>query len=225
MSEIALRTSERKLQRGNILHWRPVGSTIVCISNSMRIRKWLEICCDLVSPKKRKDYESLPAYDKLCEAWTPELRETWLIADRPTKDYPLGQLLMDNSYPQKLWDELIEPLGVLKDLPLAPESDVLIYNTWLWSETERKQFYIVSNTDATDEEVESWQGTEERVDGLNTVIAWKKQIKYQTELGLSQPELDKIANPDIVVHPKFDAPVPKIKIVQPNLAGSRITVR
>src|SRR3990172_4067271 len=115
MAEIALRTSERKLQRGDVLHWRPVGSTIVCISNSTRIRKWLEICCDLVSPQKRKDYTSLPSYQRLCEAWTPEIRQVWFEADRPTAQYTLGQLLTDKTYPQKLWDELIESLGIVAD--------------------------------------------------------------------------------------------------------------
>ena len=241
MAEIALRTTERKLQKDKYLAWRPVGSTIVCLSDSMIRRKWLEICCDLVAPYKRKDYTTLPGYTELVAAWTPELRKAWLEADRPTEQYKLGQLLMDKTYPQKLWDELIKPIGVDTNLPLAPESNVKVHDTWLWSERERKSYFIVVNTDAADEEVQGWQGSEERdadtgevlpelAEGevrdakISLAIVWKKQIKYATDIGLSGGTLDKIANHELVVNPKFDAPVSKVKFIQPSLADSVIAM-
>jgi len=162
MSEIALRTTERKLQKVEYLGWRPVGSTIVCCSDSLIRRKWLEICCDLVSPKKRDNFKGIPGWQRLCDAWTPELRDAWLHYDAPTKKHPIGRLLMDKTYPQVVWKELIEPIGILADLPFAPDANVKVYDTWLWSSEERKRYFIVVNNDADNDMVESWQGIENR---------------------------------------------------------------
>ncbi len=258
MAEIALRTTERLLQKVACFHWRPRGATIVCCSDSQIRGKWLGILCDLVSPKKRKDYGGLPGFQRLCDAWTPQLREAWLAYDRPTKAHPLGRLLQDRSYPQVVWAELIEPIGVLPDLPLAPGSDVPIYNTWLWSDRERKDYFLVVNSDADSETVEGWQGVDHRdadtgevLPGLsselfttkpaagfyepieikgvqywrevydpviNLAIVWKKQIRYETDLGLSGGTLADIANPDKVLNPRFDKPVVPVKVLRPDLA-------
>lgn len=238
MAEIALRTTERKTQTATRLSWRPVGSTIVCCSDSIIRRKWLEICCDLVSPKKRDNFRGIPGWRELCEAWTQDLRAAWIEYDRPTIAYPLGQLLMDKSYPQVVWHEIIEPLGMLADLPFAPESDVRVHDTWLWSDDERKRYYIVINTDADSETIESWQGVEERDADTGEVlpelgegeirdpqikiaIVWAKQIRYLTDLGLTGGTLGDIANTDKVLHPKFDSPVAKLKAVRPDIADAR----
>jgi len=218
MAEIALRTTERRLVRDGCLHWRPVGSTIVCCDDHMIRRKWLEICCDLVAPYKRKDYTTLPGFDKLVEAWTPELREAWLEFDRPTEQYKLGQLLMDDAFPQSVWQTMIEPIGVLKDLPFAPESDKKVHDTWLWSEGERKNYYLVYNDDANRQEVQSWQGTEERETSdpkIKLAHVWAKQVEYKLDIGLSLGTLADIADPEKVKNPRHDKPVGKDKIKQP----------
>lgn len=237
MSEIALRTTERKLQKDKYLGWRPVGSTIVCCSDSLIRRKWLEICCDLVSPTKRDKFQNIPGWQRLCDAWTPQLREAWLEYDRPTEQYKIGRLLMDKSYPQVVWKDMIEPIGFLKDLPFAPESDVRVHDTWLWSSEERKRYFIVVNEDANDETVESWQSSEERDadtglvlpdldenevrdSKINIAVVWKKQIKYKTDIGLSSGTLDDIANITKELNPRFDMPVASIKVIQPDIADS-----
>lgn len=238
MSEIALRTTERKLQKAKYLGWRPVGSTIVCCSDSLIRRKWLEICCDLVSPKKRDNFRNIPGWQRLCDAWTPELREEWFHYDRPTEQHPIGRLLMDKSYPQVVWKDMIEPIGVLKDLPFAPDSDVKVHDTWLWSEQERKRYFIVVNQDASNDEVESWQGVEERDEDTGEVlpdlaedevrdpavsfaVVWKKQIKYKTEIGLSGGTLMDIANLGTAMNPRFDKPILQIKAVRPNMNDAK----
>lgn len=238
MSEIALRTTERKIQKAKYLDWRPVGSTIVCCSDSLIRRKWLEICCDLVSPTKRDKFKNIPGWQRLCDAWTPELRDAWLEYDRPTEQHKIGRLLMDKSYPQQVWKEMIEPIGVLKDLPFAPDADVKVHDTWLWSSEERKRYFIVVNTDANDETVESWQGSEDRdadtglvlpelAEGekrdpaINLAVVWKKQIRYKTDIGLSGGTLTDIANVTKELNPRFDLPVETIKVIQPNIADSR----
>ena len=234
MSEVALRTTERKLQTAKALFWRPAGSTIVCCSDHAIRRKWLEISCDLVAPYKRERYTSLPGYDKLVEAWTPQLREAWLEFDRPTEKYKLGQLLQDDAFPQSVWQMMIEPIGVLADMPFAPESDRRVYDTWLWNEQERKTYFIVHNNDAGRTTVEGWQGVEERdadtgavlnplLPGterdpkINVAIVWAKQIKYKTDLELSIGTLDDIATPDKPLHPRFDKPVAMVKAIRPEI--------
>ena len=235
MAEIALRTTERKLQRTKYLAWRPVGSAMICQSDHTICRKWIEICCDLVSPKKRNTYQNIPGWSRLCDAWTPALREAWLEADRPTNQWKLSRLLQDHTYSTQLWNELIVPIGVDKDLPLAPESDVKIHHTWLWSEIERKKYFIVINTDADSPTIDNWNGHEERDadtgdvlplltegqvrdPGISFAIMPKKQCKYEIDIGLTGSDLDKISNPEIIVHPKFEAPVISQKFIRPVIA-------
>lgn len=257
MAEIALRTSERKLERA----WRPVGSTDVCISDSCRRRKWLEIFCEFARPKKRNTdpkFKSIPGWNRICEAWTPELWQAWFEADRSTEEHKVGRLLMDKAYPQEVWGNLIEPIGVLVDFPLAPESDKKAHDTWLWNEAERKRFFIIVNDDADDEEVESWQSAQTR-DGdlgivlpelsrelfkykpvigfynlietdkgnywfevydpaINVVSIWKKRFDYIADPEISGATMADIANPDKVLHPRFDKPISSTQMKQPKIA-------
>ncbi|MBE3120404.1 MAG: hypothetical protein IMZ50_16825 [Candidatus Atribacteria bacterium] len=232
MAEIALRTTERKVQKAKYLAWRPIGSAMIAQSDHTICRKWLEICCDLVSPKKRETYRNIPGWTRLCEAWTPELREAWLEADRPTPIWKLSRLLEDHTFSAMLWDSLIVPIGVTADLPLAPESDMPVHRTWLWSEGERKRYFIVVNTDADSPTVDNWNG-HDQYDGatglvlpqlaegevrdpkIKVVISPRRQCKYRTDIGLSAATLLDIANMEKIKNPRFDKPVSKDKIKQP----------
>ena len=235
-SEIALRTSERRLQKAHYLALRPKGAAIVPISNSMRLRKWLEICCDLVSPTKRSAYATLPGWKRLCDAWTPELRAAWLDYGRPTAAFPLGRLMQDKAFPQAVWDALIKPVGVEADLPYAPEADVRVSETWLWSSEERKRYFIVVNEDSADAVVEGWGGDEERdavtwallpalKEGavrdpkINVARVSRKVVPYETDIGLAADTIAKISEPDTIVHPRFDKPVAVTKFVPPTLTA------
>ncbi len=141
---------------------------------------------------------------------------------------------MDKSFPQQVWAELIEPIGVLADIPLAPESDVPAYDTWLWHEAERKRYFIVVNNDADDEEVESWQTSQTR-DGdlgialpelapgetydpvINVVSIWKKRFDYIADPDISGQTMIDIANADKVLHPRFDKPIEAAQMKQPRI--------
>lgn len=232
MAEIALRTSERLVQKAKYLAWRPVGSAIACCSDHTIRRKWLEICCDLVSPQKRENYRGIPGWQRLCDAWTPQLRAAWLAADRPTRDWPLSQLLQDHTHSQRVWDSLIVPIGVDRDLPLAPESDVPVHQTWLWSDIERKRYYIVVNTDADSPTVDNWNGHEQsdgdtglvlprlaegetRDPRIKVVISPRMMVDYKHDLGLSAAKLAKIADKAQVNHPDFTSAVGKAKFKAP----------
>jgi len=232
MSEIALRTTELKVQKESYLAWRPVGSAMVCCSDHCICRKWLEICCDLVSPVKRTNYQNIPGWKFLCDAWTPELRLAWLEADRPSKDFKLSRLLEDHTFSASLWDSLIAPIGVVSDLPLAPESDMPVHKTWLWSEGERKNYFIIVNTDADSPTVENWNGHEEYdaatglvlprlADGqvrdpkIKVVISPRKVVAYKTELALTGAKLAKIDDKTQVVNPDYTLAVAAIKFKSP----------
>jgi hypothetical protein len=236
VSEIALRTTERRVQKAKYLAWRPVGSAMVCCSDHKIRMKWLEICCDLVSPTKRDRYRGIPGWQRLCDAWTPDLRDAWLDADMPTEGYPLGRLLSDHTYVDGLWDGLIKPIGVESDLPFAPESDMPIHRTWLWSDVERKMYFIVANYDTPSSTIEGWNGHDEcdattgavlpilkegevRDPKIKIVMKPRRMVKYQTDIGLDSAKLAKIADPAVVVYPRFDAPVAAAKFQVPGDAA------
>ncbi len=259
MAELALLTTEFRNQKDKYLTLRPVGSVIVALSDRVIRAKWLEICCDLVSPINRDtpNYDKIPGWGKLCEAWTPELwakwwhlqrpmkpgmveswpadvREIWESLDKSVAIYPHGFLFQEPTAPAQLWQALIEPLGVLDDLPKEPTGQRPAYDAWFWSEHERKTFFIVSNTDANDTEVMSWGQHVGRVQetgevlsatdvrwkdtGVNKVVGPRGLVKYETDIGLSGGTLADIADPEKVVHPRFDKPVSLANVVHPDTA-------
>ena len=217
MAELALRTTELLAKKAKYTAWKPVGSAIVCQSDHTICRKWLEICCDLVSPKKRENYRGIPGWKRLCDAWIPEMREAWLEYDRPVDKWPLGRLLQDHVFCDLFWSEMIESTGVVGDLPLAPESDMTISKTWLWSEIERKRFFIVANADSESPVVDNWNGADERAGDKGLVLCPKRMVNYETEIGLDGAKLDKIAQLDTIVHPDFATPVAVALIKQPDI--------
>ena len=206
MSEIALRTTEFLNHKAKYTAYRPVGSVVTAIS-AWRIKaKWTEIICDLMEPSKRKTYTGLPGYDKLIAAWTPALLGEWVSWYRKTQLKTINRPALDT-----FWTEQIEPIGVLADLPTDPTGEKPVYETWLWSEYERKRFFVVANTDLTDTQAEALNGFDEKpgtVGGIGkTFLTPKKMLDYKTSLGLDAATVAKIDNVDVVVDPKFDAPV------------------
>ena len=234
MPELALRTTERYCEKTKYTSWRPVGSVIVAITRQRLRRKWLEIVCDLMRPDKRENYRNIPGYNRLCEAWSQELWDEWFELNRPTKEYPLGPLLQDESCAQKMWNERVVPLGLPSDLPFAPEADLRVCDTWLWSERERRNYFIVVNEDASDDEVKTWADhVEWDVDadaewqtdtegkptnpGHRLLIRPRMCVRYQTDLGLSDKTRARIADKNQVVHPRFDKPVAAAYFRRPEL--------
>jgi len=210
MAELALRTTEFLNRKPRYTAWRPVGSVVVALSDRIIRRKWIEIAADLVSPAKRDRFRHIPGWDALTKAWTPEVREAWLALRR-------GELgAADDAW---FWANHIVPTGIEKDLPLAPESAVRVCDTWLWSDHERRTFFIVANTDATDDEIEAMSWHEERERDGRKVVSPAARIDYLTDIGLSADTLDKIADPDQVVHPRFDKPVAKAEARRPDLSA------
>ena len=215
MAEIALRTTEFLNRKAKYTAWRPVGSVIIAISRSMMRRKWCEIVCDLMRPDKRERFRGVPGYERLCQAWSRELWEAWFEFSRPSPDWPMGRMLMDQGAPAEFWNRNIVPLGIVNDLPQAPEADMSVADTWLWSEKERKRYFIVVS--AAGQEVEDWQNHEEVTHiSLGRILHPRKMLDYPRASWLSADSVAKIQDAGQVCHPKFHRPVAVAEFLRPD---------
>lgn len=216
MTEISLRTKNELIKRGEkAITWKPLGSVISAHKDITIRMKWLEIVCDLVSPQKRNNYKGIPGYQYLCDHWTPELRKQWIDAGRPTEEEPHGFIRLSKQC-QKIWDEKVDP-SLISTLGKDPTLIKNITDTWLWSEHERKTSFIITNTDIEDYAWDVFGQGKTYVKEGHVIVAPGAIINYATDIGLSQTTLDKIADPNIIVHPRFDLPVAGIYFNSPNL--------
>ena len=251
MAEIALRTTEflNNDPRKAYIAYRPVGSVVVAMSAARIRRKWLEILCDLMAPSKRDSYVTLPGFNTMKEMWSHELLGKWVEFYRDQRNK------FNEVADAKFWTEVIEPIGLLPDLPKDPLGLRPVYETWLWSDHERKTLFIITNDDASTATVESWNGRdaldedgdamsyhEEQVlryhiemsDGSPAIasamvpemvadkalyaILPKRMVKYETDIpDLSEGSKGDIADPDVIVHPRFDKPVLSTLVKRPTL--------
>lgn len=217
MSEIALKTKEFIGRKSKYIAYRPIGSTVVSIPTNIIRRKWLEIVCDLVSPKKREMFKNIPGWKYLCDHWTQQLWDEWRSKDVPSEKYPIGELTGVNTAAQTMWDERVDP----QLISLIGKEPGLVKDkcdTWLWSEYERKNFFIVANEDAEHYEVQEYMRHINMIKDGKIIIVPAGNIDYVSNIGLSQDTLDKISDPDVVVDPKFDSPVSKTVISSPDLS-------
>jgi len=222
MAEIALRTSEFYNRKEKYTAWRPVGSVIVAISDRAIRRKWAEMLCDFPStakwPHRRKRFiatwqevyglsrdEATVTTDRIRQAWSPRLLREWVDYDR------LGKAAEDEQF----WAEQIESLGILDDLPFDPTLNRPVWQTWVWSLFERQRYFIVTNVDATDAEIAVAANREQRQEKDGIVVCPMKMVDYRTKLGLSAETLAKIGDAAVAVHPRFDLPVAKAKVIRP----------
>jgi len=210
MSEVSLRTRELYNKKEKYIAWKPIGS-VVSVINYRRMRlKWIEIICDLARPEKRASYEGFPGWTYICQHWSRDKWEAWREED-------VGKTLiknMDTFWKTYCEESLISALG--KD----PRGQKNLTDTWLWSEHERKIFFIVVNEDEVDEvKVDNWQGVAEQFQNGDLFITKKTRVKFQTDIpSISDKTQDDIMNPDIVIHPKFDSPISKTLVSMPDLA-------
>jgi len=221
MAEIALRTTEflNADPRKKYVAYRPVGSVSAAITDERIKAKWLEILCDFPRASKRDTYTNapypIPGWDKILSAWSTRLLGDYVDAlVGPKRNTPAARA--------KFWAEVVEPLGLLADLPKDPTGLKPVYETWLWSGYERKAFFIVTNTDATEATVESWNG-HIPLDKDGKEVVWiedvastpvvsivpKRMVAYASDIpDLSGETLADIANPEKIVQPRFDKPIP-----------------
>lgn len=226
MAEIALRTSEFLNRDSLRFHWRPRGSVVVPVSDARIRRKWIEILCDYPSKAKRATYAGrIPGFDKVCAAWDTRLLGEWI------EFYRSHRAPFSEGADAEFWTQFIEPLGVLPDLPLDPTGLRPVWQTWLWSDEERRRFFIVTATASTNS-VESMygfitlaeDGTEPKPtfdakgvqngwDKAGVVTTPKRRLDYEKDIAGLKPEtILEINDPSVVVHPRFDKPVDVAKV-------------
>lgn len=233
MAEIALSTVEFFNQKEKYAAWRPVGSVVVAMSDDRIKRKWIEIICDFPSAAKRASYDGLiPGFDKVLAAWSPTLLGEWVEHYRQQRNQ------FNKPADDAFWTEKIAPLHLLEDMPKDPLGLRPVYETWVWSEHERKSLYIVTASESTST-VEGWNGRV-ALDKDGNEITWagdpptpsapvvsivpRRRVNYKTDItGITSGELADVANPDVVVHPRFDKPIAKTAVLA--IPNDEITAR
>ena len=206
MNEIALNLTRRDVTKPKYRFIMPVGGVVEVFTPTRTRRKWIEIFADLMAPSKRGKFTHLPGYHAMVEAWSPSLLGQWVEWGRA------------KAPESQFWSEVIVPLGVLKDMPNAPESTVPVYEAWLFSPMDRKQSCIVTNSDASEATAATWSrkitDAAANKDAV-PIIRPAKIINFRTEIGLSAESLAKIDSPDTIVNPRFDKPIASTKILTP----------
>jgi len=210
MAEILLRTRELINAKEKHTVVKPRGGVVTAISDRKIRNKWIEIICDLMSPMKRDKYTGLPHWDIMAAAWTAGLRQLWIDWGRSAKPVTTD----------KFWIDSIVPLGLVSQFDNAPESTKPLYETWLWSPTERKHFFIAYNDDATDEDLRAMNTLVEKQDTKERLyLVPGKQYDYEKDITISNDTLVKINDPTQIVNPRFDKPVVLAKYTEPIITG------
>lgn len=194
--------------------YRPVGSPISVISKWRKRAKWIEIICDLASPKKRGALGSAlvqnnnwPTFrwNRICQAWTPQLRRLWRDWDlgAPDTDDPLG-LAMRRQTARELWNTYIKPTGVISEAGKDPTNMVDLTDTWLWSNSDRRKSLVIVSDDMTELDLEDATKREQSTVDDKQFIKPRKIIDWVNDLDLTVAEKADIYNPSKRVQPRFD---------------------
>ena len=212
MAELLLTIEDVSKNNGNYISWRPTG-TVQCALSSRQIRnKWLEIICSFPDPKRKHDpkHETIPGWTAIVSAWTPKLRAAWFDARH-------SGVLQSPTLLDDFWTEQIEPLDLLANLGKEPVGIANIYDTWLWSDYERKRFFIQPVTEPDADIIEAMQGyfaadaTGHEIDDPKaqpTYFLPHRVLDWRTEIvELNEATKIEIANKGTIVQPRFDKAV------------------
>ena len=206
MAEIVLRTRTLINAKQKYTAVKPRGGVAAAVTDQKIQNKWIETICDLMSPAKRDNYSTLPYYDLMTAAWTEKLRQDWI-------DWQRSKIpVITNVF----WDTVIKPLGLVSQFGNAPESTKPLYETWLWSEHERKQFFIIHSPD---EAAIKAATAHEDITYKDDLYKCQKIFDYEKDITFSKETVAKINDPTQVVNPRFDKPVSLDKFAAPILIG------
>jgi hypothetical protein len=211
MAELSLLTEDKIVQKGKYVSVKPKGGVIDAISDKRIKAKWIEIFCDLASPKKRDDFNKIPHWDIIVKAWQPYLQQNWVRWKR-----------RQETTISDFWNNNIIPLNILPDLGQAPESTRPLYETWLWSEHNRKNMFLIYNNDADDLDIKIMGSKQFRVYKGKKYSCMSAVFDYESDPTISNATLDNINDKNIAVNPKYSKPVAMAKFTEPDL--SQITV-
>ena len=207
MAEILLRTRELINAKEKHTVVKPRGSIIDVFYDRRIKNEWLRILCVYPSPQLRDKYTTLPYFTEIISAWSPTLYQNYLDWDKSkVKDT------------DKFWTDNIASLGILPVLGTAPDSAKPLYETWLFSDTERKQFFTVYNDDATEEQLKTIYGMQEII-YKDKLYMKQKQYDYMADPAISKTTQGLINDPTQILYTQYDKPVPISKITDAVLTG------
>ena len=213
MQELILKIREEVNRKAKYTFWMPRGGVVVAITDHRRKCNWAEIICSFPRPSRRKDYDEkyhIPGWDKIKQAWTEDLLAAWLASE--------PSILADEPECDRFWSYFIAPLGLLADMPNAPESDLKVHDTFLWGKKDLKDLFVV----ATDSDVAENTG----LDGVNPDIPMEPRIvrprlmfDFDADPEISEITTAWLDDPDITVYPRHDKSVDEDKFEAPDISG------
>lgn len=193
--EVACAIAERKEKHGDSTYFVPKGSIIGCKLTQTIVAKWVEICGDILQPKRRATtaitHAALGA-EAIIREWQP----AWLDASRACE---WGHISAAEAW------AIVNRTGWAIQLGADPRGDVPLCAVWPWSVTERKLFLILS-VDAEDYGVKV-QPTEDYLLEDRVTHGPRYYIDYVNDLGISAATLAEIDDKEFTFHPRYNHPV------------------
>jgi hypothetical protein len=224
MAEFNLRITDGSVSKEKYDEIAPVGAVVSGFSDRLIRRKWLEMVCDLWRPSLRYKGQRLNSKreataanfmancgwtqarcDAIAAIWSEDLWRRWMDTERE----PVGQDLAKSQ----LWDgDIASQSGWIGAVGKEFHGIEDVVNCFPWSLDNRKKFFIVPADGLTQTEAESLGGKKLDVVDFREVILPRHVIDWAADLGLSEQEKSDVADPEIVVHPRYDRRVAREKI-------------
>ncbi|MFQ5493934.1 MAG: hypothetical protein ACE5EX_01000 [Phycisphaerae bacterium] len=189
-----------------------MGSVLEAVSRARCKAKWLEIVCDLMRPAKQAQFTTFTYHSVLRPLWRPAWYE--LI-----RDVWRGNVGVDAAWTTVLADGTIQGA-----MPTDPTGRVPVLDTWVWSDIERRMFFIVAMDEATmtsgqiDDAAGETRYVDPPVDAVEDAVVTPGLIRPLHRIdyiggdvpGLSAATLTRIADRTQIVHPRLDLPLDSV---------------
>ncbi len=183
--EIALCCHEQIRLCDTCTYRRPRGSIIVAIPQHNIRRKWVEICGRLLSPENRDNFKNIIIYRQITGAW----KKSW-------EDASIAMFRKEITADQA-WDAIVS--DNFPNLGTDPRGDVPLTDTWLWSDWERRNFYL-GKVDREDQSLAN-KILYKHNEGI--AIGPSHIVDYRRNPLLSQGDIAKIENVNEKIDPNF----------------------
>lgn len=214
MHELALSITDKTAVLKEYTSLRPVGTVVAGVSAQRKREKWAEIVCDLASPKKRDRFNprflsnavmSETQWKVITDIWTEKLQRDYFEADGLGIQDPNRIIAFT-----QLWNDfIVSPNSGWVDAIGKDERGVVDkVDTWLWSKLERKNFFVVVNSDLSSFELEEKLRPAETTEKDVRTIK-RSRLDWESKIALSADSIAKIKDVSERVDPHFDKPVLK----------------
>lgn len=242
-SEFQLNLDPRVEPAGPGFRVRSQGGVVSAISDRTKRNKWMDILCVLPDPRPRRTrggatlpshrevYETAttPIQDSLGaiwtlakEHWTPALRSAW----NDWQKTPKGS---EHDGKRAGLIQTIEGGGIRSAMGREPLGQVDLLDTWLWSEWERRNTYIVVSEAIPEAMGDEMGRPAVEIENGRNIYRVSSYVDWETDLGLSSDLLARIRDNQETVHPDFSAPLALAKfrntVDEPEVVRVRQAVR